>query len=175
MRELSLNVLDIVQNSISAKSTIVNIEVNFYDKNKMRISITDDGCGMNQEQVMKVIDPFYTTRKTRKVGLGIPLFKMAAELTGGNLVIRSLPEKGTHISAEFVTDSIDMTPLGDMNSTILLLVRCNPDVDFVYSLTKDNDKREFNTKEIREILGEVPLDHPDVLEWIDGYLKEQFA
>ncbi|MBE6824823.1 MAG: sensor histidine kinase [Ruminococcaceae bacterium] len=175
MRELSLNVMDVAQNSVTAKASLVTIIVKESDKNDfLDITIKDNGCGMTKEQVQNVIDPFFTTRTTRKVGLGVPLFKMAAEQTGGSFSIDSTLDVGTTLFAHFVKSSVDMTPLGDINSTIKILIQCNPDIDFVFSHSTDNGEFTLSTIELREILGEdVPLNTPDVLEWIGGFLSEQ--
>lgn len=174
MRELSLNVMDVAQNSIRAEAKLVAITVNESDKNdRLSISIEDNGCGMTEEQVKKVVDPFFTTRTTRKVGLGIPLFKLSAEQTGGSFDIKSQVGKGTVTKASYVKSHVDMTPLGDINSTIEILIRCNPDTDFVFTHSTDNGSFTLDTRELREILGDVSLDTPDVLEWINQYLEEQ--
>jgi len=175
MRELSLNVMDVAQNCITAKATLVTITVKESDThNFLKITVEDNGCGMSEQQVQNVIDPFFTTRKTRKVGLGIPLFKMAAEQTGGSFTINSVLGVGTKLTAEFVKSSVDMTPLGDINSTVKILIQCNPTLDFVFSHSTDNGEFTLDTRELREILGEeVPLNTPDVLMWIDGFLSEQ--
>ncbi len=174
MRELSLNVMDVAQNSIRAEAKLVAITVNESDKNdRLSISIEDNGCGMTEEQVNQVVDPFFTTRTTRKVGLGIPLFKLSAEQTGGSFDIKSQVGKGTVTKASYVKSHVDMTPLGDINSTIEILIRCNPDTDFVFTHSTDNGSFTLDTRELREILGDVSLDTPDVLEWINQYLEEQ--
>ncbi|MDO4749007.1 MAG: ATP-binding protein [Eubacteriales bacterium] len=175
MRELSLNVMDVAQNCITAKATLVTIEVFESDKDDyLDIYVKDNGCGMTKEQVESVIDPFFTTRTTRKVGLGVPLFKMAAEQTGGDLAIDSTVDVGTTLHAHFVKSSVDMTPLGDINSTVKILIQCNPDIDFVFSHRTDCGEFTLDTRELREILGhDVPLNTPDVLEWIGGFLEEQ--
>ncbi|MCH5304278.1 MAG: sensor histidine kinase [Ruminococcus sp.] len=174
MRELSLNVMDVAQNSIRAEAKLVTITVNDSDKDDLlTISIEDDGCGMTEEQVNQVIDPFFTTRTTRKVGLGIPLFKLSAEQTGGSFDIKSQVGKGTVTKASYVKSHVDMTPLGDINSTVEILIRCNPDTDFVFTHSTDKESFTLDTRELREILGDVRLDTPDVLEWINQYLEEQ--
>ena len=175
MRELSLNVMDIAQNSVTANASLITITVNESDKDDfLDIFIEDNGKGMTKEQVQSVIDPFFTTRKTRKVGLGIPLFKMAAEQTGGNLSINSQVGIGTKVHAHFVKSSVDMTPLGDINSTVKILIQCNPCLDFVFNHSTDNGEFTLDTRQLREVLGEdVPLSTPDVLEWIGGFLEEQ--
>lgn len=174
MRELSLNVLDIAQNSISAGASFITLRVQEDSTaDCMVIEIEDNGCGMTREQIEQVRDPFYTTRTTRKVGMGVPLFRMAAEMAGGGLNIRSQPGKGTTVTASFVLSHIDRMPLGDMCATVSALVRLNPDIDFLYHHTIDGRSFQMDTREIRSILGDVPLNSPEVMEWIDGYLHEQ--
>lgn len=180
MRELSLNVMDISQNSISAKATLITISVDeSVPEDRLSIRVEDNGCGMTPEQVEHVIDPFYTTRTTRNVGLGVPLFKMEAEMTGGSFEIHSEKGKGTWLQANFKPSSVDMIPLGDIGGTVLLLVTSNPQIDFIYSrryVAADGEEREFalKTQELREILGEdVSLNAPDVVLWIKDFLTEQ--
>ena len=157
MRELSLNVMDVAQNSVRAKASLVTITVDESDKDDfLQISIADDGCGMTEEQVQQVIDPFFTTRTTRKVGLGVPLFKLSAEQTGGSFEIKSKLNVGTTTTARYVKSHVDMTPLGDINDTVKILIHFTLD-----------------TRELRAVLEGVSLDTPDVLEWISAYLKEQ--
>lgn len=173
MRELSLNVLDIAQNSISAGAAHIRIEVlENTAAQTLTIGIYDDGCGMNEEQVQSVLDPFYTTRTTRKVGMGIPLFKMAAEQTGGSLCVSSKVGVGTNVKAVFKTDSVDCTPLGDMVATIVMLVTMNTDRDFCYRHKVDEKEFVLDTTELKEILGGVPLSEPSVVQWIRDFLKE---
>ena len=174
MRELSLNILDIAQNSIVAGATLTEIVVDENTKdNTLLIGIYDNGCGMTEEQVRSVIDPFFTTRTTRKVGMGIPLFKMAAEQTGGSFKIESEKGVGTKIEALFKTDSIDFTPLGDIASTIVTIVSMNNDKEFLYKRVLDDNEFVFSTVEIKKILDGVPLSEPSVMSWIEQYLNEQ--
>ena len=174
MRELSLNVMDVAQNSVRAQASLVFITVSESDRDdSLSITISDDGCGMTEEQVEQVIDPFFTTRTTRKVGLGVPLFKLSAEQTGGSFSITSKVGEGTTTKASYVKSHIDMTPLGDINSTVEILIRCNPDIDFVFTHSTDINSFTLDTRELREVLGDVSLDTPDVLEWIHQYLIEQ--
>ncbi|MCI9273692.1 MAG: sensor histidine kinase [Clostridiales bacterium] len=175
MRELSLNVMDIAQNSLSAGASLTQILVTEnLDLDRLTIEIVDDGKGMTADQVAHVIDPFYTTRTTRKVGLGVPLFKMEAEMTGGSFSIDSTPGVGTRVTACFVPSSVDMIPLGDINSTVCLLIQCNPDRDFLFRRQLGGASFTLDTRELRQVLGEeVPLDAPDVTQWIGDYLSEQ--
>lgn len=175
MRELSLNVMDVVQNSISANASLIEITQR-ESGDSLVITIRDNGCGMTPEQVESVTNPFFTTRTTRDVGLGVPLFKMASEQTGGSFSIESEKGKGTLVTAGFCADHIDMTPVGDMNETILLLVTCNPDIDFVYIREREDKGFTLDTRELREVLGgDVPLGSPDVVAWIRDYLAENEA
>lgn len=174
MRELSLNVLDIAQNSIAAGATCIELTVDVsLQEDRLTIRIADNGCGMTPEQIAQVRDPFYTTRTTRKVGMGVPLFRMAAEMAGGSLTITSAPGEGTCVTATFQLSHIDRLPLGDMRGTVMALVRLNPHLDFVYRYTVDGKGYTLDTHELREVLGDVPLDTPDVMEWIGDFLREQ--
>ena len=175
MRELSLNILDIAQNSISAGASLTEIVVNENTKAKtLLIGIYDNGCGMTEEQVKSVIDPFFTTRTTRKVGMGIPLFKMSCEQTGGKFTIESEKGVGTKINALYKTDSIDFTPLGDIASTIVTIVSMNADKEFLYRRVLDDKEFIFSTVEIKKILDGVPLSESPVMNWIEEYLNEQY-
>ena len=173
MRELSLNILDIAQNSISAGAPLITIEVNENTiDHTLLIGIYDNGKGMSEKQVKSVIDPFFTTRTTRKVGMGIPLFKMAAEQTGGSLEIKSELGVGTEVKAYFKTDSVDFTPLGDVASTIQMLITMNTDRDFVYKHSVNEKEFVCDTREIKEILGDVPLDTYEVSQWLKDFITE---
>ena len=173
MRELSLNILDIAQNSISAGAPLITIEVNENTtQHTLLIGVYDNGKGMSEEQVKSVIDPFFTTRTTRKVGMGIPLFKMAAEQTGGRLEIKSELGVGTEVRAYFKTDSVDFTPLGDVASTIQMLITMNTDRDFVYKHIVNEKEFVCDTREIKVILGDVPLDTYEVSQWLKDFITE---
>ena len=173
MQELSLNVLDIAQNSVRAKASLVTILVTEKTADHfLEISIADDGCGMTPEQVARVMDPFFTTHTTRKVGLGIPFFKLSAESTGGSFDIQSELGKGTVTTARYHTDHIDMLPIGDMNATILSLISMNPQMDFVYRRSLDNNSFTLDTRELKAVLEDVPLDSPEVIQFIKETLEE---
>ncbi len=169
-----MNVLDVAQNSVVAGAK--HIEISVYESTAdalMVITIKDDGCGMDEETVKRVVDPFYTSRKTRKVGLGIPFFKQSAEQTGGSFTINSIVGTGTTVRAEYHTDNIDCLPLGDICSTVTMLVTLNPHIDFVFKTEKDDKAFIFDTKEIKEILGDdVALSEPAVAAFIEDYLKD---
>lgn len=172
MQEISLNVLDVAQNSVSAKATLIQILVEETQDKRLIITIEDNGCGMSEEQVKSVIDPFYTTRTTRKVGLGIPFFKMGAEMTGGSFSIQSKVGEGTVVTAIYHTDHIDCMPLGDMGETIVSLVSCNPQIDFLYTRRYLGDEFVMDTREFKKILGDVPLNEPEVISYLREFLSE---
>ena len=173
MRELSLNVLDIAQNSVSAGASLVEIElIEDTENHELLIGIYDNGKGMTREQVENVRDPFFTTRTTRKVGMGIPLFKFAAEMTGGKLEIQSEVGVGTRVRAYFKTDHLDFTPIGDMTSTIISLVTMNLHMDFLYRRKVDDKEFTVDTRQLKEILGDVPLNEPSIALWIQQYINE---
>lgn len=173
MRELSLNVLDIAQNSVSAKASLIEIELIENSKtNDLLIGVYDNGKGMTKEQVESVRDPFFTTRTTRKVGMGIPLFKFAAEMTGGSLEIESEVGVGTRVRAYFKTDHLDFTPIGDMTSTMLSLITMNLHIDFLYRRKLDDREFTVDTRQLKEILGDVPLNEPSIAMWITDYINE---
>ena len=176
MKELSLNILDITENSVKAGATLTEISIT-ESGNELIISIKDDGCGMSEDIVRSVVDPFYTTRTTRKVGMGVPLFKMAAEQTGGKLEIISDTgeDHGTTVTAYFYKDHLDFTPLGDVISTVTTLIQGHPDTDFLFTHLIDDKEIRLDTRELRAVLEGVPLNTYDVLEWIRGYLEEQYS
>ena len=173
MREIALHILDIFQNSVVANATRIEVDVCEDIKNDvLRVVITDDGCGMTKEFLEKVIDPFTTKRTTRKVGLGIPLYKTAAEMTGGSFDIKSEVGKGTVVTAAFGYSHIDRQPLGDMAETMLGLVTSYEDVEFKYRHSVGDKIFELNTAELRNVLGDVPFTAPEVYMWLSDYLKE---
>lgn len=171
--EISLNILDIAQNSIRAEADLIEIGVLIDRKaDTLTVIINDNGCGMTKEQIAHVEDPFFTTRSTRKIGLGVPFFKMSAIITGGSFEITSEVKVGTKVKAVFVLSHIDRMPLGDINSTIHTLVTYNTNIDFVYTYEFDGESFVLDTRQMREILGGVPLDSPEVSEYIKEYLDE---
>ena len=173
MTELSLNVLDIANNSIRAGAGLVEIDIEIHrDLDALSITITDNGCGMTSDQLMQVRDPFYTTRTTRRIGLGIPFFQMAALGTGGSFDIQSTPNIGTKVTATFGLSHIDRMPLGDMNSTIHTLIILNPQMDFVYRYQFEEKQFTLDTRLLREILGEIPLNSTEVSNYIKEFLTE---
>ena len=180
MKELSLNILDIAMNSVKAGAGTVEITLR-ETPDTLTISIRDNGCGMTPDFLAAVTDPFTTTRTTRKVGLGIPLFKLASEQTGGSFSITSRHESlypadhGTETAAVFNKNHIDFTPLGDVISTLTTLIQGAPEIRWRYVHTLPGGEVSLDTEELRAVLGDVPLSEPDVIAWIAGYLEEQYA
>ena len=179
MKELSLNILDIAKNSIKAKAKCVEIRI-LETADTLKLIISDDGIGMKPDFLQNVTDPFSTTRTTRSVGLGIPFLKLAAEQTGGQIEISSkhfeeFPDShGTVISAVFNKNHIDAAPLGDIVETVVTLIQSNPDTEFVFIHEMGEKTVELKTKELKAVLGEVPLNNIEVILWIKEYLIEQY-
>lgn len=179
MKELSLNILDIAENSLKAGATLTEISLT-ETETELTINIKDDGCGMSKDTLEAVINPFYTTRTTRKVGLGIPLFKMAAEQTGGHVQIVSKQATeadeahGTSVTAHFKKNHLDFTPLGDVISTVVTLIQGHPDRDFLFSHKKETREVILDTREIRSVIEDIPLDSFEILSWIRDNLEEQY-
>lgn len=173
MEEISLHILDIVNNSIKAKSTLIEISISIdVLLDNMIVIIKDNGIGMSTTTLEQVIDPFYTTRTTRKVGLGIPFFKLSAESTGGNFLIKSWENEGTYIEASYVLSHIDRLPLGDISSTIQTLITFNESIDFLYSYSIANNNFTLNTRELKETLGGISFNNLEVYNFIKSYLQE---
>lgn len=185
MKELSLNILDIAENSVKAKAPLTEIlisEEGLGENAKLTLTIKDNGCGMSEEIRKTVTDPFYTTRTTRKVGMGLPLLKMAAEMTGGTMEVVSKWEKdfpldhGTVVTAVFYKNHIDFTPLGDVVESIVTLIQGHTDSDFHFSHSLDGKTLcELQTIELRQILEGVPLNSYEVICWIREYMREQYT
>ena len=177
MKELSLNILDIAMNSVKAGAENIAIELNEQPA-ELTITITDDGCGMSEEVVRRLSDPFYTTRTTRKVGMGVPFYLLAAEQTGGSVRIDSVPapdpRHGTVITAVFRTDHIDSTPLGDIISTVTTLIHGYPDIDLTFTHTFPDHEVALSTRQIKEMLGDIPINSLEILNWIRDFLEEQY-
>ncbi|MCK8060587.1 MULTISPECIES: ATP-binding protein [unclassified Fusibacter] len=174
MKELALHILDLVQNCITAGADRITLDINEdMEENTLSIRIEDNGCGMDEETLKRVIDPFYTTRTTRSVGLGVPMFKVNAEMCGGDFNITSLVGAGTKVDAWFMYDHIDRPPLGDMPNTIVGIVLSLESADLDYFHTRNGKTFSLSTSEMREMLGEdVSLSEVDVLQWVKAYVTE---
>lgn len=176
MKELSLHILDIMHNSIAANADLIQLElIEDTARDVLSFRIEDNGKGMSEEQAARVVNPFVTGRTTRKVGLGIPLLKAAAELTGGGIELRSKEGTGTVISARFGYGHIDRQPLGDMAGTMLGLITSHEEIDFVYRHWVDGRDYTLDTREMRQMLGDVKFSQPDVMLWLSEFLQENEA
>lgn len=165
--------LDIAENAVRAGATLICITINDQrSSHQLSIEIADNGCGMDDQLKNRVTDPFVTTRTTRSVGLGLPLFRQAAEETGGRFELWSASGEGTRVCARFCSDHLDMMPLGDIAATVTTLIQCNPKLDFCYHHQVDDRELELDTRDLRQVLGEVGLDTPQVALFIREYLCE---
>ena len=174
MRDLSLHILDLMQNSIRAQAKVVSLSVLLKDDGMLCVIIEDDGCGMSEELLSRVTSPFATTRTTRKVGLGIPMMAENCRLTGGDLSIESTLGVGTKLTATLDTSSIDCLPLGDLPGTVTTLVTMNPDKpEFTLHCASPKGEMRFDTREVREALAGVPLSEPEVAAWMQESLREE--
>ncbi|NLA15714.1 MAG: ATP-binding protein [Bacteroidales bacterium] len=172
MNDLALHLLDIVQNSLSAGATLITIIVNEdLLKNKLCIKVKDNGRGMTEEQVKKLSDPFFTSRTTRRVGLGVPLLRQTAEQSGGRLKVTSQPGEGTTLEVHFQHDHIDRPPLGDIANAVVLMMSANPLVDFKYTYTYNGKSYEVDTVELKEVLGDTPLSDLHIMGMIEEMIK----
>lgn len=172
MNELSLHILDICENSIKADATLVTLEIiKDTSKKQLTIRVTDNGKGMDEQTLKRVTDPFYTTRTTRNVGMGISLFKMAAELTGGSLIIESKQGLGTTVTTTFMYEHIDCAPLGTIEDTIISLIS-QGGFDLIYTHAIDQREFQLNTIDLKEVLDGMPLTDTNIILWIKNNIKE---
>ncbi len=173
MLELSLHILDIVENSTRAGARNVRIEIHEdIAEDRLIIDINDDGEGMDEDTLRKALDPFFTTKKVRRVGLGLPMLAEAAERTGGRLTLESREGRGTRVRVEFGYSHIDRQPLGDMPGTILALIAGNPEVNFTYCHRRNGLFYRLDTSEIKEEIGDIPVNHTEVLKFIRETMEE---
>lgn len=176
MEEIALHILDIVQNSIVACANLISIDIEEdYTNDKLIITIVDNGKGIEKHLLDKVVDPFYTKRTTRKVGLGLSLMKQSAEQAGGSFIIESEVNKGTTVKAIYQHSNIDRQPLGDMPQTISILVASNPDINFTYQHKVNENTYYFDTRQIKEVLEDVPISSPEVRVFIQQMLKQNIG
>lgn len=177
MNDLAMHILDIMQNSLSAGALLIKLTIiEDISTDRLVIIIEDNGKGMTEEQVSRLSDPFFTSRTTRKVGLGIPLLKQSAEQSGGEVVVKSEPGKGTIVTASFQHSNIDRPPLGDVANAFMLTVSSNPDVDFVLRYEIGGNVYVFDTVEVKEVLEGMPLNDASMIrtltEMIDENIKD---
>ena len=176
MKELSLNILDVTKNSVTAGASRIGITLTEDRQGRLTITLADNGCGMSPDFLASVTDPFTTTRTTRRVGMGLPLYRLAAEQTGGTLDIQSTEGVGTTVTATFDRTHVDCPPLGDLAGTVALLIQGSPDIAFHYQHTTPAGRAELSTDDLKAVLGEdISLAEPEVFAWIEAYLTEQEA
>mgnify|MGYP003790211425 CR=1 FL=1 len=169
-----MHILDLVQNSIEAGASKVTLFINEDTKaDSLIIRVADNGRGMDENTCRQVVDPFFTTRRTRRIGLGLPLIAMTTRQCQGHLNIKSVLGEGTEIEAVYKLSHIDRPPLGNIAETVKTIIIANPHLDFAYCHTVNGNSLTLATKEITDILGEISLTHPDVLVWFDQYLTDQ--
>jgi len=173
LRELSLHIIDVAENGIAAGADLITIKISERDKdNLMEVAIADNGRGIPQDLLKKVVDPFFTTRTTRRIGLGLSLFKEAAKRCDGEFHIKSKEGKGTEVFASFRLDHIDLAPLGDMAGSIGCLIMGNPGADFLYAHEINGESFSIDTRGIRKELDGVPINNPEVIRWIINTIND---
>lgn len=173
MLELSMHILDVAENALEAGATRIEISIGEdLEADRLTIRIADNGRGMSEEFLKRVLDPFITTRTTRRVGLGLPLFAAAAKWCNGDFDMQSKEGEGTVVTAAFQHGHIDRAPLGDIKSTLLSIILAAPEVDLRYSHRVGGEVFEFDTAEICHQLEDVPLSHPKVREWLAEFIAE---
>ena len=171
MKELSLHLLDLVQNSIEAGAAKIEIKIDEdFKTDVLAMEVSDNGRGMSEEQIAQVLDPFYTTRKTRHIGLGLPLLLEACRRCEGNLEIHSHPGKGTTIKATFRHSHIDRAPLGDIPSVLMTVLFAENQIDWLYSHKVNQEEFRLESSEIRKELVDIPITHPKVRNWLLDFL-----
>lgn len=173
MREIALHIMDIIENGLDAGASLITLSTTKDGKEKvLRISIKDNGRGIPDSMLEQITDPFVTTRTTRRVGLGLSLFKESAKRCDGEFDISSNQGEGTMVRASFRTDHIDTPPLGDMAGSLTSLIMTHPEVDFVYTHEADGNKFEMDTRQIKKELDDVPICHPEVMTHIARSIRE---
>lgn len=175
MKEISLHILDIVQNSIHAEASQVQIDINeLVHNDKLILSVTDNGYGMDEEKLKNVLDPFFTT-KNKKTGLGIPLLRQHAEQTGGGLIIESEPGRGTKIEAVFGLAHLDRQPMGNISETMTSLIRMNSGIRFIYTHRVDDKNFVLDTREIEKELEGLSIGSPEIIGFLKDMIKENLT
>ncbi|MBN2403198.1 MAG: ATP-binding protein [Spirochaetes bacterium] len=173
MLELADHILDISENSVRAGAKIIEITIEEDSAiDLLTIVICDDGRGIKQEEVNKVKDPFFTTKRVRRVGLGLPLLAAAAEMAGGSMNMESAEGKGTKLTAVFKLGHLDRQPIGNIEKTLIGLIAGNSEVDFCYKHRCGKKRFMLDTRVIRREIEDVPLNHPEVLKYIRSVIKE---
>jgi anti-sigma regulatory factor (Ser/Thr protein kinase) len=176
VRELALHLLDIAENSVAAKAQNITIFVNEDNQaDRLEMRIVDDGCGMDEATVARVIDPFFTSRTTRKVGLGLPFLKQAAESCNGDMRIQSTPGKGSQVKVEFQHSHIDRMPLGDLAGTFLSLLIANPEINWDFNYVVDGREFKFESFPVTQALQGISLTEPSILTYLRESIESGVA
>ena len=176
MRELSLHILDIVENGLRAGAKLIDININEdREKNRLNIEIRDNGHGLSEEMLQKVLDPFFTTKTTRRVGLGLSLLRESCKRCDGEFNIISKEGVGTEVHASFRLDHIDLAPMGDIAGTMISLIIGNPDNDFNYTHEVNGEKFELDTRDIKKELDGLPINHPDVIRFLTKGIRDSLS
>ena len=175
MKDLSLHILDILQNSFRAGASMIRTRLSVLENGMLLLEIIDNGSGMDEKQCAQALNPFFTTRTTRKVGLGLSLLKQKAEQAGGSLEISSQPEKGTIIKANFRLDHPDCPPLGDLPGVAWLTLSSNPAVNLIFELIDGTEVNIWDSLEIREAIGDISLTNPVVKRHLSDWFQSDFS
>jgi anti-sigma regulatory factor (Ser/Thr protein kinase) len=176
MEELALHILDLLENALGAGARRISIIINEdVDGDRLTIEVTDDGCGMDAATLEKVLDPFYTTRTTRKVGLGLSLFQATAAQCEGHVTVESWPGKGTKVLAVMKLSHLDLPPLGDMGATIAAALSREEEVELIYHHSRGSKELKFSSTWMQIHLGEIPLNCGPVLDWVQRYINKGLA
>lgn len=175
MKDLSLHILDIIQNSIRARAQVIEADLSLEKKGMLAMAIRDNGNGMNEDQLEHVKDPFFTTRNTRRIGMGVSLLSQKAEQAGGSLEIHSESGKGTLLKAVFDSGNPDCPPLGDIPECAWMLMAANPAIRFIFRLSCDGCSKSWDSLEIRETLDGVPLTEKSIRKYILDWFNKDFG
>lgn len=176
MEDISLHILDIAENSIVAQAKKIKIAIQeIGEQDLLQVEISDDGRGMDQETIKKALDPFFTTKTTRRFGLGLSLLSEASKIANGQFSIQSKPGEGTQVKATFQASHIDTKPLGDMPQTLVTLIMAHPEVDIQYIHKINHSKYNLDTKKIKSQLKGIPLNSPKALHKIKKNMEEELA
>ena len=173
MKDLAMHIMDILQNSTRAGATEITLDViEDAHKDTLTLRFIDNGCGMDEETLSKVLNPFFTTRTTRKVGLGLSLLKQNAEQTGGFLDITSQKGVGTTVTAVFGLTNIDRPPMGDLAGGFVLTASAYPNIRFILNYQRDDLNYKFDTQEVLEILDGISIQEPEVIQYLTEMIAE---
>ena len=176
MKELALHILDLAENSLRAGASFLDITISRdLAADTLTITIADNGRGMTPSELARVSDPFYSTKKTRRTGLGIPLMAQAAERAAGSFFIESHPGRGTRVSAVFQDSHIDRQPLGDLAGTVAAVLLAGPEIDLRLVCCRGHEQYCFDTRELRGQLDGLPLNHVEVLSFLRDNIKKSIV